>query len=333
MPGAWLDALPLAAAILSAEGKIAAQNERAASLPLAEWLRSPQLAQMRAQVQGTGSSRQWHEAPAGLHEPVRGWMSAYEGRVVVLCETRSAHSPSMHAPLLASLSTHLAASLAHEIRNPLLAIRGAAQLLQPNITAEDTPLAELILSEVARIEALMQALDPLSPTSSDAFEEINIHEVLEYVLTAAATAAPSLPHFVRHYDPSLPQLYGVKSRLIQALMNLVKNACEALYGRADATLTLRTRYLYGEQLKRADGVKLPLQVSIEDNGAGIPPAAQERLFAPFVSEKQGGKGLGLAIVAAIMAHHGGLITCRSPLSAAGGTGFYLYFPAPSRTPA
>jgi K+-sensing histidine kinase KdpD len=130
------------------------------------------------------------------------------------------------APEWTSLSASLAATLAHEIRNPLLSIKGAAQLLEQVVGEDDRTLAKLIISEAARIEQLVATLDPLTPNPAQASETINIHEVTEYVRTAARSFAPQIT-ITTQYDPSLPEVRVVKEAFVQALINLVKNAVES----------------------------------------------------------------------------------------------------------
>jgi two-component system nitrogen regulation sensor histidine kinase GlnL len=230
-------------------------------------------------------------------------------------------SPAHHfpAPEWTSLSASLAASLAHEIRNPLLSIKGAAQLLEQAVGEDDKTLAALIITEAQRIEKLIATLDPLTPDPSRVSEELNIHEVTEYVRLAAAAFAGSIT-IAAQYDPSLPPVRASRDALIQALINLVKNAVEA----AASRVTISTRYLVGEHMQRPDGTKLPLQVSVSDDGPGVAADVVPRLFTPFSSTKEGGTGLGLAIVAKIVEEHGGLIAYDVP--AGGGARFSIYLP-------
>lgn len=214
------------------------------------------------------------------------------------------------APEWTALSAQLAASLAHEIRNPLLSIKGAAQLLEQSVSDDDKALAQLIINEAKRIEQLVATLDPLTPNPTQKMEALNIHEITEYVRLAASSSFASHVKFVTEYDPSLPDVRGVKEQLIQAVMNLVKNAAEAVKEETDATVTIRTRYMLGERMQRVGGRKLPIQITVEDNGAGVPAAISPRLFTPFTSGGEG-KGLGLAIVAKIIEEHEGLVACES----------------------
>ena len=227
------------------------------------------------------------------------------------------------APEWTSLSASLAASLAHEIRNPLLAIKGAAQLLEQSVATDDKTLAALIITESQRIEKLIATLDPLTPNPSQVSEELNIHEVTEYVRLAASSFAGNVK-FSTKYDPSLPPVRGVREALIQAFLNLVKNGVEAAEGANEPTVTLSTRYLIGEHMQRPDGKKLHLQISVTDNGNGVAEDVVPRLFTPFSSNKEHGKGLGLAIVAKIVEEHGGLIAYDAPET--GGARFTVYLP-------
>ncbi|MFZ4541813.1 MAG: two-component system sensor histidine kinase NtrB [Rickettsiales bacterium] len=238
------------------------------------------------------------------------------------------------APEWTHLSASLAASLAHEIRNPLLSIRGAAQLLAQVVGDEDKTLAQLIITEAARIEQLVATMDPLTPNPSQISEALNIHEVTEYVRRAASSFAGDV-QISTQYDPSLPQVYVVREALIQALINLVKNSVEALKpspaggeGTLAApfvpTVIIGTKYLVGERMQRPDGNKLNIQVTVTDNGPGIAEDVVPRLFTPFSSTKEHGKGLGLAIVAKIVEEHGGLIAYDAPDK--GGARFTLYLP-------
>ncbi|MDX2094504.1 MAG: ATP-binding protein [Alphaproteobacteria bacterium] len=248
-------------------------------------------------------------------------------------ETPSKPAPVFPAPEWTGVASSLAAALAHEIRNPLLSIRGAAQLLEQAVGDEDKSLARLIIAESQRIEQLVATMDPLTPNPSQVLESLNIHEVTEYVRLAARSFAGGV-RIATHYDPSLPEIRGHREALIQALMNLVKNAVEAVTSdRENASLlalqdrglvTITTRYLLGEHMQRPDGARLTIQLSVTDNGPGVEAALVPRLFTPFSSGKENGKGLGLAITARIIAEQGGLIAYDVPPT--GGARFSLYLP-------
>ena len=222
-----------------------------------------------------------------------------------------------------SVSSSLAAALAHEVRNPLLSIKGAAQLLAQAVGPEDRTLAELIVTEANRIDQLIATLDPLTPTPTQSTEALNVHEIMEHARLSVRSFAPHI-HTATRYDPSLPTTRGNREALMQAMLNLVRNAAEALAEHPAPNLTFATRYLAGERMLRPDGQPLTLALSLTDNGPGVEPSLVPRLFTPFNSGKPGGKGLGLAITAKIIEEHGGLIAYESP--AGGGARFSVYLP-------
>ena len=199
--------------------------------------------------------------------------------------------------------------LAHEIKNPLGGLRGAAQLLERSVT-DDTAreCARVILTEADRLRALVDAL--LGPAQRVARAPVNLHEVAEQVLAVARHESPEAPALVRDYDPSLPEVVAVRDHLVQALLNLVRNAQQALAPVAAGTVRLRTRALRQYTLA---GVRhrLIARVDVEDDGPGVPEALRERLFFPLVSGRDGGSGLGLAIAQDLVARHGGLIEWES----------------------
>lgn len=208
--------------------------------------------------------------------------------------------------------------LAHEIKNPLGGLRGAAQLLERRVT-DDTAreCARVILTEADRLRALVDAL--LGPAQRAAREPVNLHELIEHVRALIAHDAPGLA-LVRDYDPSLPEVVAVRDHLTQALLNLARNATQALavageagrgeHGAARGTLTLRSRALRQYTL---NGVRhrLVARVEVEDDGPGVPEALRDRLFFPMVSGRDGGSGLGLAIAQDLVTRHGGLIEWES----------------------
>ncbi|HEY9538648.1 MAG TPA: ATP-binding protein [Kiloniellaceae bacterium] len=205
--------------------------------------------------------------------------------------------------------TAMAAMLAHEVKNPLSGIRGAAQLLEQNASPDDHQLTRLICEEADRIVALVDRMEMFSDTQPLAREPVNIHVVLERVRRLAESGFARSVQFVESYDPSLPPVLGNRDLLIQAILNLVKNAAEAV-PKEGGEITLSTRYQQGVRLAipgTASRVDLPLAVTIQDNGPGIPEDLQPHLFDPFVSTKAGGSGLGLALVAKIVGDHGGVI--------------------------
>ncbi|MFQ6018556.1 MAG: nitrogen regulation protein NR(II) [Kiloniellaceae bacterium] len=205
--------------------------------------------------------------------------------------------------------TAMAAMLAHEVKNPLSGIRGAAQLLERNTGPDDWVLTRLICDEADRIVALVDRMEMFSDERPLERGPVNIHEVLEHVRTLAESGFARRVRFIERYDPSLPAVYGKRELLIQALLNLVKNAAEAVPEQA-GEIVLSTRYRQGVRLANPGSggrVDLPLCISVGDNGPGIPEDLRGHLFDPFVSTKAGGKGLGLALVAKIVGDHGGVI--------------------------
>lgn len=207
----------------------------------------------------------------------------------------------------------MAQIMAHELKNPLSGIRGAAQLLGRNAAPNDAELATLICDETDRIVTLIDGMEMFSDDRPIPRRAVNIHRVLEHVRRLAASGFAAGRRFVEVYDPSLPPVFGNRDLLVQLFLNLVKNAAEATRA-GEGVIALRTRYQHGVRLKATVGVDrmhLPLVVTVEDNGSGIPPHLQPQLFDPFVTSKAGGKGLGLALAAKIVSDHGGTIEFTS----------------------
>ena len=205
--------------------------------------------------------------------------------------------------------TGLAAILAHEVKNPLSGIRGAAQLLETAVSdEEDISLTRLICEESDRICDLVDRMGLFSDAAIDR-SAVNIHQVLERVRRVAEAGFGRHVLFVEEYDPSLPPVYGNADQLIQVLLNIVKNACEAVPS-DEARITLRTAYQQGVRLALpgvATRVQLPLLVTVIDNGPGISPDVAANLFDPFVTSKPDGSGLGMALAAKVVGDHGGII--------------------------
>ena len=205
--------------------------------------------------------------------------------------------------------------LAHEIKNPLAGIRGAAQLLKSGVKPEDAPLAELIVEETERIRRLVDRVEELGWDQPISRQEVNIHAVLDRVKALAANGPADGLVLKDAYDPSLPPTIGDEDQLIQIFLNLVKNAAEAAHARGDGRgeITVSTAYRHGLRVRTGDSraKAVPLEVRIQDNGPGVPPRLREQLFEPFVSTKANGTGIGLALVAKLVAAHGGLVDFES----------------------
>jgi len=205
--------------------------------------------------------------------------------------------------------TAMAAMLAHEVKNPLSGIRGAAQLLEQNAATEDRTLTRLICDETDRICKLVDRMEVFSEGLPLEREAVNIHQVLEHVRHIAQNGFARHLRFTERYDPSLPLVSGNRDQLVQVFLNLVKNAAEAAPEK-NGEIVLTTAYQHGMRLGSPNGrrrVLLPLVISVRDNGPGIPEDIRPHLFDPFITAKVNGTGLGLALVAKIVNDHGGVI--------------------------
>lgn len=227
--------------------------------------------------------------------------------------------------------TGLASMLAHEIKNPLSGIRGAAQLLEQSVTADELPLARLVRDEVDRIVELIDRVEVFGDDRPLEREPINIHVVLDRVKLLARNGVAKGISFHEEYDPSLPPVGGNRDQLIQVFLNLVKNAAEALERTPKAEIRLSTAFRPGIRISVqgvSERISLPLEIIIEDNGPGVPPDLVPFLFDPFVTTKANGSGLGLALVAKIIGDHGGVVDVDSR---PGRTRFRILLPVAARS--
>ena len=208
--------------------------------------------------------------------------------------------------------TGMAAMLAHEIRNPLAGISGAAQLLAMNLDDSDAEITTLIQDETRRIGDLVTRVEAFGDQGPIGSQPVNIHDVLDRTVRAAKAGYGAHIRFVETYDPSLPPTSGDADQLIQVFQNIVKNAAEAV-PKSGGIIAINTGFRPGVRLKipgnKASG--LPLEVTVTDNGTGIAPDLIDSIFDPFVTTKAAGSGLGLSLVSKILSAHGGVIECEA----------------------
>ncbi len=240
-------------------------------------------------------------------------MSGMPGFVLVLMEMRglAARLGRSHSVKSAAKSAiGMAEMLAHEIKNPLAGITGAAQLLSMNLAGEDLKLTDLIVAESRRIVKLLEQVEQFGNLRPPQRRAVNIHDLLDRARKSAAVGFGAHMTFVEDYDPSLPSTWVDGDQMVQVFLNLLKNASEACA--AGGTIRLRTFYEQSLRLRRKDGpAALPLQVEIADDGPGLPPEIAQDVFDPFVSGRENGTGLGLALVSKIVSEHEGWISVDS----------------------
>ncbi|WP_417240791.1 two-component system sensor histidine kinase NtrB [Celeribacter halophilus] len=222
----------------------------------------------------------------------------------------------------------MAEMLAHEIKNPLAGITGAAQLLSMNLSPEDLELTDLIVAESRRIVALLEQVEQFGNLRPPAKRAINIHDLLDRARKSAELSYGANMKFIEEFDPSLPPTFVDGDQILQVFLNLIKNASEAA-GKEGGVIRLRTFYDLSLRLRRKDGTgaALPLQVEIVDDGPGLPAEIAADVFEPFVSGRENGTGLGLALVSKIISDHEGWISVDST---PGKTVFRLSLPVAPR---
>jgi len=328
------DALPFPAFVVASTGEISQANAAAEQLlsisqkqmknrPLAYFFQENSIVvgTVKQAVKDTGSVTQYNVDVAIMGKPVTSCNvyvsflnAALSDLLLVVQPTGVAQKMSQSLTNLSAARsvTAMAAMLAHEIRNPLAGISGAAQLLAMNANKEDAELAEMIGQEARRIGQLVDRVEHFSDQRPMDPRPVNIHDVLDRAKRAAQVGHGAHVSFSVDYDPSLPDASGDADQLLQVFQNIIKNAAEAVDEKR-GEIKVRTSYNSGVKLSM-QGSKtknLPLQIEIIDNGRGVAESIVSEIFDPFVSTKSNGTGLGLSLVSKIIAAHGGLVECTS----------------------
>jgi two-component system, NtrC family, nitrogen regulation sensor histidine kinase GlnL len=257
----------------------------------------------------------WLEAPGQVHTVHAAPLHDRPGEVLLLL-----HPQGMADKMDRSLShrsaarsvTGMAAMLAHEIRNPLAGISGAAQLLEMSLGDSEREFTGLIQEEAARIGKLVDRVEQFGDLRPANRRPLNIHDVLDRARRAARAGYASHARFTEDFDPSLPPTAGDFDQLLQVFQNLLKNAAEAV-PRVGGVINITTAYRPGVKMMHPSGQSesLPLVVTITDNGPGVPETLIRDIFDPFVSSKVNGTGLGLSLVSKFISDHGGTVDCDS----------------------
>lgn len=218
---------------------------------------------------------------------------------------------SLQAKSAAKSAIGMAEMLAHEIKNPLAGISGAAQLISMNASPEDRELTDLIVEETRRIVKLLEQVEQFGNLRPPERRAVNLHDALDRARRSALVGFAAHMTIVEDYDPSLPPTHADPDQLMQVFLNLIKNAAEA--ARGPGTIRLRTFYDQSLRIRRKDGTaaRLPLTVEVQDDGPGIPPDIAADIFEPFVSGRENGTGLGLALISKIITDHDGWIAVES----------------------
>lgn len=242
-------------------------------------------------------------------------LSGFDGMMILMISPRELAgrlSKSEGVKSAAKSAIGMAEMLAHEIKNPLAGITGAAQLLSMNLSSEDLELTDLIVEESRRIVKLLDQVEQFGNLHAPDLDSVNLHDVLNRARRSTLLGVGARMTIQEHYDPSLPHAHVDKDQLLQVILNLLKNASEAA-PETGGTIKLRTYFEHSYSLRRSggDGRALPLQIEVIDDGPGLPPELADNVFDPFVSGRENGTGLGLALVSKIIADHGGWVAVDS----------------------
>ena len=219
---------------------------------------------------------------------------------------------AMNVKSAAKSAIGMAEMLAHEIKNPLAGISGAAQLLSMGLSAEDRELTDLIVEETRRIVKLLEQVEQFGNLRPPERKPVNIYDILDRARKSALVGFAARMQIVEDYDPSLPSTWADGDQLLQVFLNLLKNAAQAA-GKEGGTIRIHTFYDQSLRVRHRDGrrLALPLQVEIIDDGPGLPADIAADVFEPFVSGRENGTGLGLALVSKIITDHDGWIAVDS----------------------
>ncbi|MCB4454260.1 two-component system sensor histidine kinase NtrB [Leisingera sp. McT4-56] len=274
----------------------------------------------RARVQGTPLFVNDIDVGSGSRAPLQcgvqiAPLQGHEGVMLLMVTPRelAGRMTQTHSAKSAAASAiGMAEMLAHEIKNPLAGITGAAQLLSMGLGPEDLELTDLIVSESRRIVKLLEQVEQFGNLTEPDFKPVNLHDVLDRARRSALLGFGAHMTISEEYDPSLPMAWGDADQLLQVVLNLLKNASEAA-DRKGGTIHIRTFYEHSFRLRRSDGTGklLPLQIEITDDGPGLPENIRDDIFDPFVSGRENGTGLGLALVSKIVSEHNGWISVSS----------------------
>ena len=321
-PAELFASLPVAALVVDSDGRVAQANaECELLLNLSERAMIGQAIEAVLPIPGGHDRRDGHafaafdtdiETPRGVRIRVdyieAGVVNHPGWRTVTLHNAGRRIGQSADRAAAARSAVGAAAMLAHEIKNPLSGIRGAAQLIEDGADPRD--LTQLIISEVDRVAALIDRMEDFTDTRPLDLEPLNIYPLLEHARNVASAGFARGIAFEEHFDPSLPPVQANRDALLQVVINLLKNAALALGDRGERRITLATAYRHGMAVSAAPGrprLPLPIEICVTDTGPGAPEDIAEHLFDPFVSSRPEGKGLGLALVDKLVRDMGGII--------------------------